>query len=382
MARSSAHPISWRTKLALVFFSLIFASLLGEIALRVLKYNPPEILTADVRSTYHMVPNGAFIYRGYLDGMFSDFANPVKLNSLGFHDIEHPVARKSTDTFRVMIIGDSYVAALSCPLEETFFRRLEGKLKQNNPLNRSNYEVIACGQGNQAQAKETQYVTSLAPIYKPDLTLLLFFCGNDFMENWHETFDQARFFASQYKKNIATRKIALFQNLLVLPQSRLNGLIAETTTSLYAEHLNWFNKDFKKEDLLSPELGVYQVPLVPVWQKAYDATADLLIKLKNECDKNGAPLVIAILSGPQAIGDKGWSKIFQNASDHFDPLQPERWLTDWCEQNAVPYVSLEPALSRAGKKRVFWQHDGHLNPKGNAAVVDPIYQLIVKQADG
>jgi hypothetical protein len=375
----NVKKISWKTKLGLLLFSFLLVCFLGELGLRIIGYHPPDILTAAVRETYNLNPNGEFIYRGYIEGMFSDFANPVKMNSKNFHDVEHQIERPNKNTFRLMVIGDSYVAALSCPLERTFFRRLEVKLKKENPLGRDDYEVIACGQGNQAQEKETKYVTDFAPIYKPDMVLLLFFGGNDIMENLPETFREAQHFAAAYKTDIAPKKIRFFNHVFIFRQSRFNGFIAELLTSFYAEHLYWFTPELKKDKIASPELGVYHLPLAPVWQKAYQRTAELLLQLKIECAKNGAPLLIAGLSGPQAIGDLNYQQMMASSATTLDPMQPSHWLATWCKENNVPYIGLEPVLSSAGKKKVFWRHDGHLNPYGNEVIVDPIYRLVTEQ---
>ncbi len=78
-----------------------------EVGLRVVGYRPPDLLTAEARKTYRIAPHGDFVYRGYLEGMFSDFANPVKLNSLAFHDVEHAHARATPDTYRLIALVGS-----------------------------------------------------------------------------------------------------------------------------------------------------------------------------------------------------------------------------------------------------------------------------------
>lgn len=364
-------------KLGLILFGLLSVCVAAEVALRVAGYQPPEILTPAIGRTYRIQPNGEFVYRGYLEGMFSDFATPVKLNSLGFHDVEHRHERATPQTFRLMAIGDSFVAALSCPLETTFFRRLEAKLKKEDPLSRGDYEVIACGQGNQAQEKEAKYVATLAPVFKPDAVLLLFFVGNDFLENSPTTFKNAARFAAVHRRIVAPRKIAFFRNAFRLPRSRLNGLLAETLTSLYARHLYWFTDAVQRSDLIAPDLGAYRVPLDSDWQQAYAQTGELLARLKGECAAAGAPLLVAGLSGPQTLAADPSPPNASDGRPGFDPTQPTRWLADWCRANDVPFVLLDPALRAAGTGRVFWRHDGHLNPYGNAVIVDPIYDLIV-----
>lgn len=378
--QTGPRKAGWKAKLGLFLVSLSLTALVAEVGLRLCGFEAPHVLTPEDRRQYKFEPGGSFIYRGYLDGMFSDFATPVRLNRLGFHDVEHRIERAATNTYRLMVVGDSYVAALSCPLEQTFYRRLEARLQRDNPLGRPSYEVIACGQGNQAQEKETLYVQKLGPDYRPDAVLLLFFCGNDFMENSPETFRAAAKFAALYKKVIAPKKLAFFDKVYRLRWSRLNGLIAAAATTWYANHLHLFCDDVKKDELVSPELGVYRVPLAPEWQRAYDRTGHLLADLKSEVAKLGVPFLVAGLSGPQAIGDVGQKQMMAGGGAGMDSLQPARWLEAWCKTNDVPYVGLEGALSAAGKHKVFWRHDGHLNPFGNEVVVAPLFDLVVRHA--
>ena len=370
---------AWKAKLGLLLFGLVFAAVLGELGLRLAGYRPPGIVTPGVKVAYRIEPNGHFVYRGYLTGMFSDFANPVKLNRRSFHDVEHPDQRAVPGAFRLLVIGDSYVDDLSCPLESTFYRRLEARLAQSNPLDRPAYEVIACGQGNQGEEKELRYITEFGPVFQPDAVLLLFFCGNDIMENWPETFHAAGRFGRHYVESIAPRKIAFFQHVFACRHSRLNGLIAEAATTFYADHLSWFEPGVKPDDLVSPELGVYHVPLDPAWQAAYARTAELLAQMKAECEKIHAPLLVAGLSGPQAIGDVAEREMMAGGVASLDPLQPAHWLEAWCRANNVPYVALDPPLAAAGWHKVFWRHDGHLNPFGNGIIVEPLYDFVVGQ---
>lgn len=370
----------WRARLGLLAIGFVLALAAAEAGLRLVGYKPPQVLTPADRKQYRIEPGAAFVYRGYLDGMFSDFATPVKLNSLGFHDVEHPAQRATTNTFRLMVVGDSYVAALSCPLETAFFRRLEQRLNEEDPFGCGAYEVLAFGQGNQGQERETAYVKRWGPEFRPDAVLLLFFCGNDFMENSAETFSEAGRFATTYKKTVAPRKLAFFDKVYVCRWSRLNGLVAAGATTWYARHLHWFTDSLKEEQLVSPELGVYRVPLAPEWQRAYERTAGLLSGLKAEVAKLGVPLLVAGLSGPQAIGDLGLSRMMSGGGEGLDAMQPARWLASWCATNGVPHAGLEASLAAAGKRNVFWPHDGHLNPRGNEAVSGPIYDLVVRHA--
>src|SRR5262245_34882006 len=56
-----------------------------------------------------------------------EFSVSVTTNSKGLNDVEHDYA-KTPGTYRILVIGDSYIEALQVPLDETFSRLLETQL--------------------------------------------------------------------------------------------------------------------------------------------------------------------------------------------------------------------------------------------------------------
>ncbi|MGH7819312.1 MAG: hypothetical protein ACREQ9_06045, partial [Candidatus Binatia bacterium] len=63
--------------------------------------------------------------------------------------------------------------------------------------------------------------------------------------------------------------------LLWSPRSRLNGLVADVATTLYARNLHRFHANISADALVSPELGLYHEPLAPEWEEAWKRTAVL-----------------------------------------------------------------------------------------------------------
>ena len=367
--------------LALAIVAFSSALLAVEIGLRAAGYRVPVLVDDSLRGAYRMEPNATFTYYGYLPGAVEDFANPVRLNALGFHDRDYAPERPTPDTYRIMVLGDSYVAALEVPLEETFHKRLEARLEREDPLGRGSYQVIAFGQGRTAQEQEIEWMRQYAPIYRPDMIVYLFFCGNDFMENNPETFAEASRFGELYLRKVAPRKIALFQKLLVFPWLRVNGLVAEAASDYYLEHLDRFDPAITRADLDSPELGIYENPLSPKWAAAYERTDKLLDVARKETLQRHARFVLASLSGPQAMGKSAERALWAEAKDsHFDYGRPDRWIREWAERHRVTHVELGPRLAAIGRRKMFWKHDQHLNPQGHAVVAALLYDTLLTAA--
>ena len=353
--------------------------IVGEIAARLAGYQPPVLVEPGLKGTYSFNPGARFTYVGFRPGSPVEFRTPIVLNQLGFHDRDYAEARPTPRTYRVLVLGDSYVAAMEVESRLAFHKLLEARLNKEDPLGRGSYEVIAFGQGNRAQEAEIGWLRAYGPRYRPDLVLLVFFCGNDVMENSPVTYGRARAFADFYLAVIAPRKIALYQRLFVLRRSRLNGFVADRVATFYSMHMNLFHADVTPERLAGPDVEVYRTPPAPEWQEAWRRTASLLDEARREAVDQGAGFALAVISGPQAIAEAGQERLRGGRDRGLDLEQPDRWVSGWCADNAVPKLSLAKALRDADPRRVFWRYDAHLTPFGHQVAADALYPFLVGQ---
>lgn len=367
--------------LAVALLAVVFSATLAEAVLRLAGYHRCQLLADSVRGSYRIGPHQQFHYFGYLPGQIEDFDTVVTLNERGFHDRDYAAERPTAQTYRIMVLGDSYVAAWEVPLEETFHKRLEARLEREDPLGRGSYQVIAFGQGRTAQEQEIEWMRQYAPIYRPDMILYVFFCGNDFMENEPTIFTEASNFGTRWIQKIAPRKIAFFRKMQLVPSSRLNDLVAEVAAEYYVEHLDRFDAAVSPADLESPELGLYRNPIPPQWAAALERTRKLLDVAREETAQFHARFVLASLSGPQAMSELTQRFLWAEPNDpRFDWQRGDRFIRDWAERSDVPHIELGPPLAKIGRHKVFWAHDQHLNSYGHAVVADLLYPFLVGAA--
>ena len=110
--------------------------------------NDYNILSADpATGLYRYIPNSSFRTVG------DCYENTVTVNNLGFHG--PPVfTEKGNNTFRIILIGSSYVSAIQVPVDQMFATLLEDKL--NASPNRSyTYEVIPIAIGGHSKMIDT-----------------------------------------------------------------------------------------------------------------------------------------------------------------------------------------------------------------------------------
>jgi len=159
---------------------LVVAVLMGEVLVRALAL-PLRPLAPLVAGYYELSPNRVLKYRFRPGTMPGDVDDPgdhrgFRINSAGFRDVEHPLA-KPEGHYRIVVLGDSITAGVGVSdLDSVFTRRLEELLNAGG--GERTFEVInlAVGGYHTLQEAETLRVTGLR--YRPDHVVVAF-CVND-----------------------------------------------------------------------------------------------------------------------------------------------------------------------------------------------------------
>ncbi len=165
-----------RSNFQVLFYSLLFSTILVEIILRVSGYmlTPLEKLPwADGK--YHSMfdaPKSALnVYGANQEHHFKspEFNYIFKTNSDGLSDIEHNV-EKPQNEYRIAGLGDSFTEGIGTHQDSTWLKYLETYLKKES----KNKNVITLNGGIGGSDPFYEYVIleKLLLKYKPDLTLL------------------------------------------------------------------------------------------------------------------------------------------------------------------------------------------------------------------
>jgi hypothetical protein len=112
---------TYKKKLLLVMFGLVFGLFTSEIFLRVIGYSFPLFYTTDYYRGFALQPGVAGQYQ-------REGGSYVRINSDGLGDREHS-RPKPADTVRIAVLGDSFTEAMHVPTEQTFWFLLHQRLK-------------------------------------------------------------------------------------------------------------------------------------------------------------------------------------------------------------------------------------------------------------
>ena len=131
----------------------------------------------------HRIPHPRFGWRSEPGARViyatSEFRVPVEYNSKGWRDREHNYV-KPKGTFRVIVLGDSFMEAYSVPFDRIFAQQLESQMSQRRG---APVEVINLAVGGYGTLQEYLAFVEEGSKYEPDLVLLGFFTNNDLSDN-------------------------------------------------------------------------------------------------------------------------------------------------------------------------------------------------------
>lgn len=365
-----------------------------EVALAIVQINQKSYTRFIPSKGPTMFP-GAY-YRYSKEGFSEGY-----INSHGFRDKERTF-EKSEDTFRILVLGDSYVEALQVALESSFSALLEKKLNTNSPFNK--IEVIALGESGIGTADAYAKYLNFGMDFSPDLVILAFLTGNDFQNNSKFLNREALKFYFIYDDNgdLVLDKSAWeeYERSLTLPKqlfqslkrhSYLASLISERFFLLrrqirHSRFESQFSKDTQRVENKKlgefSNLNMYLPNLPKNWRKAVDISKDSILKFRDKVEEDGAKFVLVSLSTAAQVHTRIREQINERYEVSFDYDQPDRILEEFAEQRKITFLKLMPIFRdyhlKTGKDLHGFRSSGlgHWNENGHQLAAEEILKFL------
>jgi lysophospholipase L1-like esterase len=313
------------------------------------------------------------------------------INSHGFRDYERTY-EKQPNTFRIVILGDSYVEALQLALRDTFPALLEKKLNENSDSIK--FEVLNLGQSGYGTADEYMRYLNFGVKYSPDLVILAFLTGNDFQDNskflsrenitFYFVFDEHgnlvldRSLFDEYERSLTFGK-RLFQT--IKRESYLANLVSERLYLLRFQIRDYsFRRSFLRDeqsggsreavDEFSP-LNIYLNKMTDRWKEAFAITTGILRQFRNSVESNGSRFVLVSLSNAEQVHPEVQQELNEKYGPAFDFEQPDRIIEEFAKKEHINYLKLMSGFREyhlrtgkylhgfSGSKRGHWNENGH-----------------------
>jgi hypothetical protein len=318
-----------------------------------------------------------------------EFRVRVRINSRGLRDVEHDL-QKPPGTFRILVLGDSYVEALQVELEQTFGRLLERDLRSR--LGRP-VEVISAGVSSWGTDNELQWFRHEGYRYQPDLVLLAFTSSNDVRESYapynrldpwanlskpsFELTDGGRLEMQPGPEIPAT---PWWQQLYVwgFVYTRLGGKVALPRRGQNAAPPP---RD-PNAPRVSTDMLVHAPEYSPEVARAWRVTEGLILALRDEATAHGARFAVMVHAGPWVHHLNRWRLMFAGAgvgtARTWDRRKPTRLIDEFLAREGIDFVDLYPTFNAAKRREpVFFRVNVHWTPAGHRVASDTVTEFLL-----
>lgn len=367
-------------RLLVVLFGLILPFLLLEASLRLLGPWPPGGYDtgAYIERDEQL---GHFHVRGYEGWMKArEFTTFIKISPLGLRD-RRTTYEKPAGTFRILLIGDSFLEGVQVPQSEGVAERLEALLNQDGSRQ---IDVINAGVAAFGTAQELLLYENDLYQYQPDMVVLMFYVGNDVKNNSHLLEIPGG------KKELALKPyfdldrdgaLVLIPGPPPKPQNPAIGVLRHCCWSYNMLEGNVFGmlgEAYHREDIevvggaRVPFRDIYDTSLDSSWRRAWRITEALLARLQSGTQAQGAPLVLVGVPDWRALNNETFRHTIlgDGRRDHgASPDAPTNRLGEIAERLGAPYVNLLPTFqteTERGTGPFYLPLDGHWNSDGHA----------------
>lgn len=409
--------------LLLALAATLFALAVSETALRLLdqSYYWAVAKRPDPLLGWRSAPDTAAWQR-------AEGAALVTTNRLGLRDRDHPL-HKTPGRYRIAVLGDSFTEAVQVPIEQTWWRVMEGALNDGGCAVGPSAEVLNFALSGYSTAQSLLMWRHLASRFEPDAVVLALFVGNDLNENTPlldhdplrpyltpslspslapslgpylephgEAGGQALILDDRFKTSASYRfKTSLLGRTVdaLMPSSRVLQTLVQVRHRWLAgraggQQTSRGAAQGEAGEPVEPGVdnAIYRRPVEAAWRSAWAATEAMLAAFADEIRALGAePLLLIIGSGAQVHPNAEARARFARRIGVDDLGYPVRRLLDAAAAARLPVLNLPAIMVAEAKERSVVLHGfagglpgfGHWNPEGHrlagAAAADALCVL-------
>ena len=368
------------------------------------------ILEAGLRLFGPILPgnytSGAYLERHPIYGFFhiagydgwqhsSEYFARVHFNSIGLRDPRESY-EKPPKTFRILLLGDSFMEGVQVEQQETLAAVLEARLRALRPD--LNVQVINAGVAGWGTGIEWLYLDHDGYRFQPDLVLVSFFIGNDLYDNYYklqladDDLDLAvkPYFGLDRSGTVITRNPPPAPPPPPAPLRTMRACcrlwnVFETGV------LNRFGNEQANQPLWAQQpfeahtRAFYDPEPTGEWKEGWEITAQLFGRLKARAGQMGAPLAAFVIPDSPQLSEDGWREMVGGRRLRQGRLEldaPNRQVAAIAHRYDFPLLDLLPALQQASggdPLRFYFTTDQHWNRDAHALGAREVERFLVER---
>ena len=385
----------WIARAIIVLFTILLV--LGALEASLRLFGP--ILPGNYTS-------GAYLERHPIYGFFhvpnyegwqhsSEYFARVHFSNLGLRD-PRTSYEKPPGTFRILLLGDSFMEAIQVEQQETTAAVLERRLRAAHPD--LNVEVINSGVAGWGTGIEGLYLDNEGYKFQPDLVLVSFFIGNDLHDNFYklqlagDDLDLAvkPYFGLDKSGAVITRNpppapppasglLPLMRSCCQLWNVFETGVLnrfgdGQANTPLWAA-----------APMEAHTRALYDAEPTGEWKDGWEITSQLFDKLKARTDAMGVPLAVFVIPDSPQLSESEWRemvggrRVTRGRSELDAPNQQVALIA---ERHKLPLLDLLPTLQQESggqPRRFYFVTDQHWNRDAHAVAARELERFLTER---
>ncbi len=389
--------------LALIFSTLFFLVLL-ELGVRLLNQQMGHYPQKDPILHHSLIP------KAKLKRTNNEFDVTYEINSQGLRDREIPL-EKPANTYRILMLGDSYTFGIGNNLEDTFSKRLEKKLnfdvipakvgisqvhsgdsrlRWNDKSQNIHYEVINGGCSSYAPILEYLFLIHKGLKLHPDLVILNYDISDvqdDHKYSQIAEFDEkglplkvnpidVQYYYREIKKGYKS-------SIPYLEQSELYQFII---SRIYQVKGNKEAPQFYQEAQIVAGNIEYDRDLpvrekVGDWKKYFDESARYLQMIHQLLQSKNIQLVITSYPYGTLVNEKEW-KIGRKLRGFDEKVYSTNlfdYLAEFSKSEKIPFLNMTPDFKASKEFPLFYSYDGHFTPAGHEVAAKSLEKFLLEK---
>jgi hypothetical protein len=302
-----------------------------------------------------------------------------KINSYGWRDKEWTL-KKSPNTYRIAVLGDSYVQALEIESDKTFLALTEHKLYD---LHSIKTELMNFGLAGFTQTEELIVLKNDVIKFLPDMVVLFFFPSNDIDDIYRDT---AQTSMRPFYNVSNSGELILDTSYVDMPAFKIRSLISRikqhsALISLMTERYNTFNilqsqkNNEHHHNKINGYLSLFTLNPDPKYLRNY-ALNKLLIKAMAEfCREKRIKFVLVTIDNIAYIPENEYQYISIDASFNANFIEDD--LKTYSKLLNIDYLGLQRIFRKTYLNTGVALHWGHWNYHGHELVANALTDKLI-----
>lgn len=368
-------------RVLMVCITLILCVVVAEIATRAFGKVAPPLKLRDFEIGQRYIPN----FSGKIFVSESQQHVNVRFTHDGFRG-EQREFEKPQNVRRIIVLGDSQIAAIATQEQDTLVSQLEMLLNHHHPS--LQWEVFNFGISGASTGQELVLYRKLAVKYDPDVVICAYYVGNDFSDNSDRLDTNPRIYMDLDKEG----------NLYVKPFSATRKKLSiwlnqHSRFYVWQKHtINVLTKTIARSETLYKVRGgdlIFMNQDSELLNDVWTLNEKIIHAFHDEVSADNRRFLFVVIPDPVQLYTDNWEAFVvkdEETRPYLDVDYPDRKLTAILEKKNIDSLFLRKTLEdyidnrlhTDLEARVLYGGNAHLDETGNRLSAEAIYAHMVR----